>query len=125
LVAGLDYAGLLRRSLGKGDLAIRLVRKLVQQTEQDLPAMAAAIQSNDSAALAALAHRLKGAAANVSAESLRRTAAEMETLGRSGTTTDLATLLEKTQQELARLKAWPELSTPRPDNGLVNPTSSL
>ena len=102
----IDYPSLLRRCMRKPELAALLVRKLVQQAEKDLLALASAINQNDAAGLAASAHRLKGAAANVSAEALRQAAAELETLGRNGSTAGASAWLARSQQELARLKAW-------------------
>jgi signal transduction histidine kinase/CheY-like chemotaxis protein/HPt (histidine-containing phosphotransfer) domain-containing protein len=102
----IDYPSLLRRCMGKPELAARLVRTLVQQAEQDLQAIATAVQQNDAAALAASAHRLKGAAANVSAEGLRQAAAELEALGRQGATAAASALREQAQLELARLQVW-------------------
>jgi signal transduction histidine kinase/CheY-like chemotaxis protein len=101
----IDFESLLRRCLNKRELAARLVRKLIEQAAVDIPAMAAAVQQNEAAALAASAHRLKGASANVSAEELRRLAAALETLGRNGSTAGTKALLEALQQEMGRLKA--------------------
>jgi signal transduction histidine kinase/DNA-binding response OmpR family regulator len=101
----IDYPSLLRRCLNKPELAARLVRKFVEQAGPDVEAIAKAVQQNDPAALAAWAHRVKGASANVSAESLRQAAAELETLGRSGTVNSAGVLVEHLQKELARLKA--------------------
>ena len=100
----IDYPGLLRRCMGKPELAARLVRKLVQQAEQDLLAITAAVQHNDAAVLATSAHRLKGACANVSAGELRQTAADLETMGRSAPLVAANSLVEKLQREVARLK---------------------
>ena len=104
----IDYPSLLRRCMNKPELAARLVRLFVLQAGQDVQAVANAVQQSDAAALAAAAHRLKGSAANVSAESLRRVSAELETLGRSGTTAAASPLVETLQLELSRLKAAAE-----------------
>ena len=101
----IDYASLLRRCLGKRELAARLVRKLVEQAEQDVLAITTALQQNDAATLAASAHRLRGASANVSAEVLRRTAADLEALGHSGNLAAAGPLVAQLPPELARLKA--------------------
>jgi HPt (histidine-containing phosphotransfer) domain-containing protein len=50
----------------------------------ELNQLAAAVAAGDSAQVASLAHRLKGAAANLSAEPLCEAATELESLGRSG-----------------------------------------
>jgi len=100
----IDYPTLLRRCLNRQELAARLVHKLTAQADQDVQVMVAAARQNDAAALAASAHRLKGASANVAAESLRRLAAELEALGRSGNLAAAGPLLEQLPQELVRLK---------------------
>jgi HPt (histidine-containing phosphotransfer) domain-containing protein len=51
---------------------------------EELSQIASAVTAGDSALVASLAHRLKGAAANLSAEPLREIAAELEALGRGG-----------------------------------------
>ena len=108
-VAGpVDYPALLRRCMNKPDLALKLVRKLVEQADQDVTAIAAALQRNDPAGLAASAHRLKGASANVSAGGLRQAASELEQLGRSGNLGPAGALIEQLQAELIRLKSVPE-----------------
>ncbi len=109
----IDYPSLLRRCFGKQELASRLVRKFAEQAGDDLKAMVFAAGQNDAAGLAAAAHRLKGAAANVSAESLRQIATELETLGRAGTIASAGALLEQSQRELDRLKTSLE---PKPDS---------
>ncbi len=108
----IDYPGLLRRCFGKEYLASRLVHKLLEQAGEDVKMMAAAVRQNDADGLAAAAHRLKGAAANVSAEGLRQPAAELETLARSGTIASANTLVDRLQQELARLKTAAEKMKP-------------
>jgi CheY-like chemotaxis protein len=114
----IHYPSLLRRCRGKQDLAERLVCKLVEQAGQDVQAIATAVQQNDAAAVAASAHRLKGASANVSAEGLRQMAAALETMGHSENLTSAGAVVEQLQQELARLRAVGEqivtgLSAPR------------
>jgi len=53
----------------------------------------------------ASSHRLKGASANVSADGLRKVAAELESLGRAGQLTDVGTLLDQLDQQYALLQA--------------------
>ena len=74
----LNYPDLLQRCMGRAELAERLVNKLASQAGEDAREISRAIQQQDAAALAATAHRLKGASANVSAENLRLLAAELE-----------------------------------------------
>ena len=100
----IDYPSLLQRCGGKQDLAERLARKFAEQTAEDVRGISLAIQRQDAGALAASAHRLKGASANVSAENLRLLAEELELLGQNNNLPEAAALLPQLQSELARLK---------------------
>jgi signal transduction histidine kinase/DNA-binding response OmpR family regulator len=82
--AVIEYVSLLRRCLGKRELAASVVAKLQTRLPKDLSEIEAACEEGDSARVASLAHRLKGAAANLSAEPLRQAAAELESQGRGG-----------------------------------------
>ena len=103
-----NYASLLQRCLNKAELATRLLGKFVQQAEQDVAAIGTAVQHNDLVALAAVAHRLKGASANVAAEPLRLLATTLEGCGRRGNVAVARPLLPQLQLELLRLKQLPE-----------------
>jgi HPt (histidine-containing phosphotransfer) domain-containing protein len=61
-----------------------LLRMFVTYTRVDLVDLEEACAGSDCAQIAVLAHRIKGAAANVSAEPLRSDAARLEALGRTG-----------------------------------------
>lgn len=101
-----DLPSLLRRCMGKEELAWRLIRKLVTQAGLDLQEIVAARERGDAAALAATAHRLKGASANVSAERLREIAAELERIGRSGDPAPASPLIARLRDEFARLEQF-------------------
>ena len=100
----LNYPDLLQRCMGRAELAARLVGKLAEQAGEDAREISQAIQQQNAGAVAAAAHRLKGASANVSATNLRQLAAEMESLGRNNNLPAAAALLPKLQTELAHLK---------------------
>jgi len=68
----------------------------------------AAARRNDGGALASVAHRLKGAAANVAADPLRKVAADLEEHGRQGDMTAARALLPRLEEEFSRLKNLPE-----------------
>ncbi len=101
----IDGPVLLRRCMGRRELAARLIAKLVGQGERDLEAAVQAVQRGDAAALTIAAHRLKGAAANVAAGGLQRVAADLESLGRAGNLTGASPLLERLRAEFARLQS--------------------
>jgi len=79
-----DFESLLKRCLGNRDLPKKLLEKFHARLPEEISQIASAVTAGDSALVSSLAHRLKGAAANLSAEPLREAATELETLGRSG-----------------------------------------
>jgi signal transduction histidine kinase/DNA-binding response OmpR family regulator/HPt (histidine-containing phosphotransfer) domain-containing protein len=104
-VSSIDFPSLLERCMGKRDLARRLVEKFMVQGAADLRELETAIRDSDAARVKLVAHRLKGAAANVSAEAVRHCASRLETLGRDGdlaaapgNLAELRVLVEATRQ---------------------------
>jgi HPt (histidine-containing phosphotransfer) domain-containing protein len=61
-----------------------LFRTFIATTEKDLESLEAAMESRDAAKVAGIAHRIKGGAAAVGAEPMRREAERIEVLGRGG-----------------------------------------
>jgi signal transduction histidine kinase/CheY-like chemotaxis protein/HPt (histidine-containing phosphotransfer) domain-containing protein len=116
----IDYPSLVRRCMGKQELAARLVNKLGEQANQDLRDMEHALAEREPGALAASAHRLKGAAANVSAEGLREAAAKLEAMGRNANLASAAEVLEQLRREVARLPGSSEI-----DRALTPPSPTL
>ena len=90
--------------MGKQDLAKRLIQKFQIQAGTDLSDLAAAIQAQDVTRVRMVAHRLKGAAANVSAEAVRETATQLENLGREGTLAPALELLARLRVQLEAVK---------------------
>lgn len=99
---GIDVPSLLHRCMGKQDLARRLVQKFLTQAGADVQEMEAALKEQDAVRLRLVAHRLKGSAANVSAEAVRESASQLEVLGRDGN-------LEPAPDLVAQLRAGMEL----------------
>ena len=91
----IDYPSLLQRCMGRSELAGRLIEKFLMQAGTDVQELEMAIQAQDSVRLRSVAHRLKGAAANVSAEGFRESASALEVLGREGTLSAAPELLEQ------------------------------
>lgn len=69
---------LLERCLGKRELALRVLDRFKTQLAQDLESLQAALQDRDLYRMARVAHRIKGAAANVSAHALHQQSAALE-----------------------------------------------
>lgn len=79
-----DSADLVARCLGNIAFAERVLAKFNSRFELDLAELEQAIQTQDGEGIARVAHRLKGAAANVAAGSLRAHAAGIEKAARAG-----------------------------------------
>ena len=79
-----DEPSLRARCMGRDSLVQRLLAQFARQGKQDMDSLLAAAQAGDPAAVQSMAHRLKGAAANVSALEVRTVAAELETLAKAG-----------------------------------------
>jgi signal transduction histidine kinase/DNA-binding response OmpR family regulator/HPt (histidine-containing phosphotransfer) domain-containing protein len=103
--AVVDFDSLLKRCLGNRDLPKKLLVKFHARLPEEMNQLAAAVVAGDSAQVSSLAHRLKGAAANLSAEPLCRAATELESLGRSGDLTGAEAWVVMLQTEGARFLA--------------------
>jgi signal transduction histidine kinase/CheY-like chemotaxis protein/HPt (histidine-containing phosphotransfer) domain-containing protein len=112
--AVLELESLLKRCLGKRDLAEKLVSKLHSRLARDVEEIETAVSTGDAVQLAALAHRLKGAAANLSAEPLCRVAGHLESLGRDGDLNRARTRLAELNFECRRFLKDALPLTPRP-----------
>ncbi len=82
-----------------------LIQLFFQEIEQELPAMAQAVQNGNAETLIRLAHNLKGAAATLSAEPLRAAAAELELLARNGDFRAAPTALAQLEKRIAELRS--------------------
>jgi PAS domain S-box-containing protein len=80
----IDSAALLSRCRGKSSLVLDLLDKFENRLPQDVEKIRRAIEGNDADSLARSSHALKGAAANMGAEPIRRIAYHLEELGTSG-----------------------------------------
>ena len=85
---------LLARCAGRTDLAQRVVAAFVAQLETDIPQLSHELSEKNIEDVAKLAHRIKGAASNVDAESIRASADLMEQHAKSNEE-DLSLELEK------------------------------
>lgn len=87
--------GLLARCVGRVDLVQRVLTAFVEQMNSDIPAMSDAANSGDAEETRKLAHRIKGASANVEAESIRSGAAEVEAIASENQLDDAKPLIAK------------------------------
>jgi len=86
-----------QRCCGDRNLALELVRIFVSQTDADLKGMGSAIRSDDPGALEGLAHRLRGAAGNLSFDDVMDIASELEERAARRDLDDVAPLVEQLQ----------------------------
>jgi signal transduction histidine kinase/DNA-binding response OmpR family regulator len=115
----IDRPSLLKRCLGKQELADKLLTKLHTRLGTDLNEIKAAVDVGDAEHLARSAHRLKGAAANLSAEALRAVAGDLEALGRSGDIAAARDVLARLKYEGRRFlqETLPLVTAGAPSNG--------
>ena len=98
----LNIEELLTRCMGNINFATRVLAKFQDRFEVDLLALDKAIVAHDADAVASIAHRIKGASANVAAPQLHECSAELEQWGRAGSLADISTGVERLRQEWSR-----------------------
>ena len=113
-----DFAALVARCSGKETLATRVLEQLAAQASQACAQAGEMLLQHDAAAVARVAHGLKGAAGMASASGLQRVAAELERLGKAG---DLDTAKSAMEELTAEVRRYDEYvrnilaaKTPRP-----------
>ena len=99
-----DYESLLKRCGGNADFVERIVDKFIQRAAPDIDEIEQTLASRDAAALVALAHRLKGSAANLSADAMKERAEDLEMMGRAGELDDAQVCIDSLRTELDRFK---------------------
>ena len=98
--------GLLARCGGKKSLAMKLLSTFCTRTPNELTELEQTLKAGTAAELASQAHRLKGAAATLSAEPLRTEAAELERLAKEDNLSDAAQCMGRIKLEFTRLKDY-------------------
>ncbi len=94
-----DREDLLARCLGKIELAERVLEKFESRFDLDFCELQQALELEDSETIARVAHRLKGASANVAAGRLRAKAARIEELARHDGLKEIPERLEGLRNE--------------------------
>jgi HPt (histidine-containing phosphotransfer) domain-containing protein len=94
-----DYEQLLARCMGNIEFAERVLDKFQQRFAGDLDELDRLLEARQSEGLARLAHRLKGASANVSAPRLQARAARLEELARAERLDEACPVLEELRGE--------------------------
>jgi signal transduction histidine kinase/DNA-binding response OmpR family regulator/HPt (histidine-containing phosphotransfer) domain-containing protein/HAMP domain-containing protein len=102
---GIDFPSLLHRCMDRQDLARRLIQKFQAQARTDVQELESALHEQDAKRLRLVAHRIKGAAANMSAEAVRESASRLEVLGLNGNLTAAPEILDQLRARLTDIKA--------------------
>ena len=100
-----DRAGLLKRLGGNERLAERVVKEFLGDTPSQLSLLRTQLDDGDAPGARRQAHKLKGAAANLSAGALREAAFQAEQAAMAGQLNQLAELLPTMEAEFERVKA--------------------
>ena len=100
--AALQYDELVARLMGNVELAERLIASFQRHFQEEVAQIQKQLDAEDADGIATLAHRLKGASANVAAERLRHRAEEIERLARAERLDRIPPHLDQLQNEWAR-----------------------
>jgi HPt (histidine-containing phosphotransfer) domain-containing protein len=95
---------LLRNLGGDRDLVRCIVMLFLDDTHTGMERLKEALDGSDAAEMGRLAHRMKGAAANIRAEALSKVLADMENRASQGDLTGAAPLFEATRCEFERFR---------------------
>jgi HPt (histidine-containing phosphotransfer) domain-containing protein len=121
----LNLQELYNRCMGNIDLVQRILEKFQQQLPEELAELERVLELNDAEQIARAAHRIKGTSANMSAEGLRRTAAEIETLCRSGHEADLPAPFERLRCECKKYLEYTSTLLPTGSVGSVPESTAM
>jgi signal transduction histidine kinase/DNA-binding response OmpR family regulator/HPt (histidine-containing phosphotransfer) domain-containing protein len=101
-----DLEALQRRCVNNRKLAAKALRMFDAGIDNDLLNLAQGVGEKNSTAVAAAAHKIKGAAANVSAENVRAIAATLEELGHDELLDQTQAALEELKQQIANFRGY-------------------
>jgi HPt (histidine-containing phosphotransfer) domain-containing protein len=95
-----NFEDLLNRTDGDKELACQLMQMYLEQSAQNVTDIEDAIAKKDAKRLQFVAHSLKGSSADLSAESVRSIAYQMERCGASGELSQASTILGQLKESL-------------------------
>ncbi|MDY6904512.1 MAG: ATP-binding protein [Thermodesulfobacteriota bacterium] len=99
-----DRDALLGRVLGNEKLVKSILEKFLEDMPGQLSELRMLVQKNHPVAAGKQAHKIKGGAGSISANTLQTTAAEMEAAGKAGDTSRLERLLPELERYYAELE---------------------
>src|SRR4051794_353811 len=85
---------------GKPDVVARIVSRFLEETDERIAALHAAVAAADAVALERAAHALKGIAGTVGANEVMRLAVQLEQIGRDTRTEGAAQLVAELERAL-------------------------
>jgi PAS domain S-box-containing protein len=103
-LAVFDKAGFLSRAMDDAELAALLVQTFLADAPVQMEALSTALESGETRQAEKLAHRLRGAAANMGGEALRETARMLEEAGKAGNLEGMRMLLPECRIRYEALK---------------------
>ncbi|MEI8011537.1 MAG: CHASE domain-containing protein [Candidatus Omnitrophota bacterium] len=102
----MDYDGAIKEFGGKEKLLHEVVQRFLCQAKQQAVTMEAALNMKDAAAIGREAHKIKGAAANLTAMRLSVKAKDLEEKGKGNDLSGMAVLLIEFRKELEELEKY-------------------
>lgn len=99
-----DLEELLDRCLGNVDIARRVMDRFESGFEEQMGQLQGHVEAGDAAAVAKIAHRLKGSAANVAAPALTHIAKTIEGLARAENLADIPAQLQALGEQWERFR---------------------
>jgi two-component system sensor histidine kinase/response regulator len=112
----LDTEDLMARCLGNLEFAERVLAMFQQRGNVDLAELEQAVAAEDIETVTRIAHRLKGASANVAAPGLRATAAEIEQAARQRSVEEIPAHLAEFRREWERFTSAASLAVSLPEH---------
>jgi two-component system sensor histidine kinase/response regulator len=102
----IDVPALLRRCRGKADLIKRLLDKFAETVGAQVEELKSGVTSADWEQVSRVAHTIKGASANLSADQVSAVAAELEQIGRGADAGGASECLERLETEIRECLAY-------------------
>jgi HPt (histidine-containing phosphotransfer) domain-containing protein len=101
-----NFQALRRRCMGNKKLAVRALETFGATIESYVADLSQSLKNGDGKAAGATAHKIKGAAGNVSADAVCRIAAELERLGKSDEIAQSQSMISDLEREVARTREF-------------------
>jgi HPt (histidine-containing phosphotransfer) domain-containing protein len=98
----LDVQDLMARCMGNLQFAERILAKFQVQLSEDLAELERAVSAGDPQRIARVAHRIKGASANVAARGVKKWAADIQEQALQGCLAEVESLLGELRKERSR-----------------------